>query len=517
MLLFAPACENQLEIPNPNDLSADQFYATEEQAIAAVDGTYNALIIDGAYNRMTPSFNDGRSDEVGARSPWILYSGVSSFVVPATIVEVGFVWNAHYIMVLRANQALENITNIPDMDPELLRRLEGQAYFLRALAYFNLTNTYNIVPLILEVPEDQESFYPSNEGVTKDMIWDQIQSDLEAAIDNRLPVSYNDVTGPDNGQVGRATLGAALSLLGKVNLYRERYEEAGEYFQRVIDLRVYALAPNYADLFSQDPAVEQSNPGRIFWSEFTTSTNATLNWGGDPNANWRQFLAVSATYAPPGYGFFDFYPTPFLYNEMRQELTVEGTIDPRFYSTILSYAPEAGYTTAYGDDWFATTGGRGPYDSSAYFIKKYTNASNGTTPDNAFTSGINYHILRYADVLLMYAECLANAGDIATAAQYVQQVRSRANLPDRTAEFAGYSLDQFMDQLSHERVMELAIEGTRWHDIRRWGWLENPTKLEELAAHDAEFETYEPDRQWIPIAQDELDRNGNLVGNSANR
>lgn len=508
MLMAAQACEDKLEIPNPNSLSAEEFFVNEDQAIASVDAIYNSLIIDGTYNRMTPVYNDGRSDEVSSRSPWVFLTGLSSFVVPPTDGATGWAWDAYYIMVLRANYALENIPTIEDIEPELRARLMGQAYFLRGLAYFNLTNTYDIVPLILEVPEGQETFYPSNEGITKDMIWDQIQADLQLA-EASLPVTYSGISGPDNGQVGRATRGAALSMLGKLNLYRERYTEAADYFRQVIDLGVYSLAPNYADLFSDDPAVEQANPGKIFWAEFTTSTNSELNWGGDPNVNWRQFLAVSPTYAAPGYGFFDFFPTPFLYNEMREERTVDGNLDPRYHATILSYEPEDGYTTAYLDPW--------PYQPNEYFIKKYTNADNGLANEGANASGINYHIIRFADVLLMYAEALANSGDIAGAAQYVQEVRDRANLSDRTAEFAAFTLDQFMEQLAHERVMELAIEGVRWHDIKRWGWLDDPAKLAELRSHDFEFNTYTAGRKWMPIAQGELDLNQNLIGNSANQ
>ncbi len=511
-LLFVSACQDRLEILDPNRLSSDQFFETEEQAVASVDAIYNTLIIDGTFMRMHGVYHDGRGDELSARSPWVFLTGLSTFTVPSVDPATGFSWDAYYIMNLRANQALENIPNIEFENEELRDRLLAQAYFFRAFALFQLTNIYDIVPIITEVPQGQDAFYPSNENITKDMIWNQIQADLELAEPN-LPVTYDEVTGPDQGQTGRITKGAALSLLGKMNLYRGEHTLAQGYFKEVIDLGVYSLATNYEDLFTDVPVVEDANPGKIFWAEFTTSTNPDLNWGGDPSPNWRQFLALSPTYAPPGFGFFDFFPTPFLYNEMRQELTVDGDLDPRYHSTILSYEPTEGYTTAYGVDWLTDAG----YQPGDYFIKKYTNSDNTSANEAANTSGINYHIIRYADVLLMYAECLAINGDVGGAAGFVQQVRDRANLPDREAELAGYNLDQFMEQLSHERVMELAIEGLRFHDIRRWGWLDNPTKLAELQSHDFEFNSYNSNRKWMPIAQGELDVNPNLVGNSANQ
>ena len=182
-----------------------------------------------------------------------------------------------------------------------------------------------------------------------------------------------------------------------------------------------------------------------------------------------------------------------------------GELDPRFAATILSYEPAEGLTQSYGAPYFL--------DPNRFYIAKYTLANTGGDP---FTCGINYHVIRFADVLLMYAECLANTGNISLAAEQVQRVRDRANLPNRQAEFAGYNLTQFMEQLAHERVTELAVEGLRWYDIKRWGWLDDPTRLNELQSNDPEFNSYASNRKYQPIPQTELDRNPNMLGNEAN-
>lgn len=498
-------CDNKLEIPDPNRLSSASYYQTESQAVAAVDAIYNVLIIDGLYQRMTPVINDGRSDELSSRSPWVFLTGLSNFTVPGTDGANEIAWAGYYIMVLRANQALQNVPNVPDLNEELKGRLMGQAHFLRAFAYFNLANIFDKVPLITAVPEGQDAFYPAND-VSREAIFALVAEDLNTAINAPLPWDYSTVTGADAGQVGRVTQGAALSLLGKLRLYEGKHEEAKGLFKQVIDSEEYQLNPNYMNLFTGDASIEKQDPERIFWADFTTSTNPDFNWGGDPTVNWRQFIAVTPTYSRND--FFDFYPTNFLYNEMRLERTKDDKLDPRYHATILSYEPDEGYTTAYGADWFSKG-----YGANDYFIKKYTQAATGGDP---FTSGINYHIIRYADVLLMYAECLAFTGDIAGAAGYVQMVRDRANLPDREAEFAGYDLDEFMDQLAHERIMELAIEGSRYNDIKRWGWLADTNKLNELKSHDFEFNTFTAGKEYMPIPQSELDKNPNLAGNSAN-
>ena len=496
------SCDKELEIQDTNRLLADQYYQSEAEAQAAVDAVYNGLIIDGNYMRMIPAINDARGDETQSRSPWPFLAGTANFTIPATEPAVGIAFLGFYTVINRANQALEAIDRIEGIEPDLKNRLIGQAYFLRALAYFNATNVFDNPPLVLEVQTGSDSFFPSNQGTTQADIYAQIELDLKEAID-KLPVSYANVSGPDNGQAARATVGAANSLMGKLKLYQGLYSEAIPYFQAVIGSQSYDLAPNYGDLFSQDPALENGNPGRIFWAEFTQSANVDFNWGGDPTVNWRQFSAIAPTYS--GADFYDFFPTQFLVDELKAERTINNEIDPRYPATVLSYLPAEGLTQSYGQPYFL--------DQNLNYIAKYTLANTGGDP---FVCGINYHVIRFADVLLMQAECLANTGNIPGAAALVQRVRDRANLPDRETEFAGYNLAQFMDQLAHERVTELSIEGLRWYDIKRWGWLDDASKLNQLKANDPEFSSFAPNRKFQPLPQSELDRNPNLVGNAAN-
>lgn len=509
VLLSVPSCDNQLDIADPNRLSTADFYKTEDQAVAAVDAIYNTLIIDGMYQRITPTIGDGRGDEIFSRGGFSAWELPANFIAPTTEEFMRFAWRDHYVMIGRANQALERVPTVPDLEANLKDRLIGQAYFLRALGYFDLANIFEIPPLVLRTPEGEEELYPSNKDVTQADVYAQIELDLLEAI-NLLPDTYASVTGSDKGQVGRATRGAARSLMGKVLLYQGKHAEALNYFKDVVDSKVYDLG-TYADLFTQDPTIEATVPERIFWVEFTQSQNPNFNWGGDPNTGWRQFSALAPTYSINDFG--DYGPTPFLYTEMRKELTKDGKLDPRYHATILSYEPAEGYATAYGVPW-----GSGPGEfnqpTNSYWIKKYTLAATG---GDWQTCGINYSLIRFADVLLMYAECLANTGNMAEAAIQVQRVRDRANLPDREAEFAAFNITQFMDQLAHERIMELAVEGSRWYDIKRWGWLDDATKLAQLKLNDEELKNYVPNRKYIAVPQSELDLNPNLVGNDVNK
>jgi hypothetical protein len=508
-------CNDQLkkDAINPNVNTTAIFFKTESDAVTSVNAIYNALIIDGFYNRMGAVMSDARSDELTSRSPWDVLSTVGAFKMPSTSAGAPIIWEGSYILLSRANQTLEGVANM-DINANLKDRVLGQAYFLRALGHYQLAIYYKEAPVMTKFPVTAEDRLPAS--ATAAELWTQIKNDLIEA-EKLLPVTYNGVQGPDAGQDQRATKGAAMALLGKAYLYTKEWALAEQKFDAVMALGRYDLADNYADNFTEDPGIERSSPEPIFQVEFTNDLSPDLNWGGVPSATWRQFSAIAPTYAARGFGFFDFFPTSYLYTEMKKEQTVDGKTDPRLLATILSYEPDDGYTTAYGIPWLDTPPAGAGYGEDEIFIKKFTRADLGAANDTGFlNSGINYPVIRFADVLLMNAEAKNEQNKRAAAALLVTRVRNRANLPDRTVEFAAMSIDQFRDQLAHERTMEFAIEGSRINDIIRWGWLDNPTKLAELKAHDIEWQTYAPGKEYLPIPQIELDRNKNLKRNSAN-
>jgi len=146
-------------------------------------------------------------------------------------------------------------------------------------------------------------------------------------------------------------------------------------------------------------------------------------------------------------------------------------------------------------------------------VKKYGNGDAGRPDEKDWRSGINERLMRYSDVLLMYAESENRNGDRAEAAKYIQIVRDRVQLPDRESEFAAMDEEELQDQLAHERLLEFVFEGHRFDDIRRWGWLENETKLAELKSHDSEFNSYVEGREFFSIPQGEIETNPKLKQN----
>ena len=315
-----------------------------------------------------------------------------------------------------------------------------------------------------------------------------------------LPVNYDNVSGPDAGQKGRATKGAALSYLGKAYLFNHNYEEAKAYFKQVIDLNEYSLVDDYRDNFTLE---NENNSESIFEVQFSREAGGVdLGWGGAPASAWGKTSARAITYAPRGFGWTDVQPTQTLFEEFLKEKTVDGKTDPRLNATIAWNDPE-GYML-YGQD-FATYYANNPADLNALFVNKYENSDGSRTDEFDWRSGINERIMRYADVLLMYAETLNETGDTEGAYDYVQMVRDRVNLPDLRTVKPNMTQQEMFDQIAHERFLELALEGHRFDDIRRWGWLN--TRLDWLIQRDPEFQTYQEGREYFPIPQLEVDNN----------
>ncbi|HEY4290881.1 MAG TPA: RagB/SusD family nutrient uptake outer membrane protein [Puia sp.] len=504
-------CQRKLDLNNPNKQTTEVFWKTKDQAYSGCTAIYNALTVDGTYMRSFPGLSDSRGDDFTGDSPWLDLDLTGEFIIPSTSDPVFWIWRDFYLVVNRANQVIKYVgaydpSVLPDAEKN---RILGQAYFLRGLAYYNLAISFKTIPIITEPFKDATEYFTAT--ATDDEIWNQIYSDLAAAETN-LPISYDNVDGPDKGQRGRATKGAAAGLLGKAYLYKKDYAHAATQFQKFFTggplAGVYSLMADYRDNFKD---VNENNSESLFEVQFTEGTGGTdINWAGDPLGSWKQVQAISVTYGMEGAGFSDYLPTRWIYNEYKKEKTVDGKDDPRLLVTIASKEPADNSVLAYGRPWFNP--------DTAIYPRKYTNdgVGNGKPVENAAESGINYRVLRYSDILLMYAEVLNETNKTSDAYAYIQQVRARAKLPDLATVKPNMTQAEMRDQLSHERALEFAIEGQRIHDLIRWGWFSDPAKLEELKTHDKDFNTYTPGNEYLPVPQIELDVNKNLKPNSAN-
>ncbi len=488
-------CDKRTDLINPNAQTSSSFWQNSSDALKGINAAYASLIVDGSYMRCTPLMLDLRGDDTHSNSPWDQMYNSGKFSLNTDNEQIyGWAFGAYYEGVSSCNQVLNFVPNIK-MDAALKNRVLGQAYFLRGLYFFHLVNMFGNVAL----PISTNIIY--NKQRTQSEGWAQVISDFQQA-STLLPTSYISVAGADAGQVGRATKGAALAYLGKSYLFNKSYDSAASCFKSVIDLGVYSLVPNYADNFTTN---NENNAESIFEVQFSRDAGGKdLGWGGNPSSSWGKTSARAITYAPRGFGWTDVQPTKTLLSEFQQEKTTKNQEDPRLTATMFYNKPGL---KLYGKSFSSNYAGN-KADLNDVFCAKYENSDGTYADEYDWRSGINERLMRYADVLMMYAECLNETGHTADAYQFIQQVRTRAGLANLATIKPAMTQDQMRDQISHERFLEFALEGHRFDDIRRWGWLQDATKLAFLQSRDDEFTTYKVGRELYPIPQSgEIDVN----------
>ncbi|MCC9135358.1 RagB/SusD family nutrient uptake outer membrane protein [Pontibacter silvestris] len=494
---MAMSCEETLDIENPNEISEQNYWQTQSDALAGVNAIYGAFYRNGTYARWLQIYYNPRSDDGFASTGWAELRNAINF----NQVDYNFeghrnIWDHQYRAIFRANQVLAYVPDI-EMDETLKQRYLAEAKFLRALHYFNLVSLFRSVPLVLDPsnPTDLPSQAPESET------WAQIERDLTEAAPN-LPTSY------DSENLGRATRGAAYALLGKAYLQQHEYQQAADAFSWLVEgegSSYYDLTPNYRENFLH---TTENNPESVFEVQFLSVQSTT-----DEDAPTSNLGNQRGPFFGPGNGagFNDVEMRRWVIDEFLEETTVNGERDPRLASTALySHTDERGpeFSTFYGRTFAELVG---PDDQRVWY-RKYLNDYFRT--DETYEGPINFRVIRYADVLLMYAECLNALNRTNEAYQYVDRVRQRAGLASLSAVKPNLSQEAFLQQLMHERVTELTGESVRWLDLLRWGYLDDPAKVEELQARDPEFNDYDINRdKWLPIPQSELDINPNLQQN----
>lgn len=486
LTIATTSCVNDDDLlqADPNVQSAESVTGSDASAIAMLNSAYVPLSWYGMYGRNTNLLLDGRGDDVRTTSRWGAIGNVGIFSVSADEPDI-LVWayTDCYKGTSYANQVISNVSKMDLTDGALKNRILGQAYFLRGLYLFHSVNMFKNVP----IPIDTNPFHEQKSNAEG---WAQIISDFKTAAD-LLPSDYNTNNVLDAGQLGRATKGAALAYLGKAYLFNKDFANARDAFKKVIDSGVYSLMPNYADNFS---IAGENNAESIYEIQFNVAAEFSPNGA-------RMTTGRAVTYGAPGFGWNDVQPTFALLNDFNVEKTTSNEVDPRLAATIIYNRPGM---KLYGHD-FAAYYANTP-DLNDIFCRKYENTET-KADEKDWLSEINERLMRYSDVLLMYAECLNETGDTSGAYTYIQKVRSRVGLPNLATVKPNMSQAQMRDQIGHERLLEFALEGHRFDDIRRWGWLEDPTKLAWLKSRDAEFEGYQAGKEYFPIPKSEMDTN----------
>ncbi|MGB3776530.1 MAG: RagB/SusD family nutrient uptake outer membrane protein [Leeuwenhoekiella sp.] len=492
------SCERDFDEPNPNSPTIASFWQTGEDAEKGVNAVYSTFYRTASlYSRWMFYHGILKADEgFGSGGDGGLNNLMSFNQNDYNLGLTAETWNTFYVGIFRANQVIANVPTI-EMDETQQRRIIAEAKFLRALFYYNLTLYYGRPPLMLDPSQPLD--VPAN--ATTDEAYAQVVQDLNEAIPD-LPTSY---TGID---LGRVTQGAAYALKGKTYLQQNDYEQAAQAFEWLVNgpgASIYGLTENYRDNFLIS---SENNVESVFEIQFSENLSETTDNDVDEGRVNNTGTSIAQFFAPPGVGFTDGAARPWLIDEFLEESTTDGTRDPRLAASFL-YAntnpdgPEA--TDIYGQS-FAARYGDGPNANDVWFRKLLNDHWKN---QEGFRSPNNYRLIRYADVLLMYAEALNGMGMTAEAYQYVDRVRQRAGLAALSNTMPGLGQDALLEQLKHERITELAGEGWRFADLQRWGDLS-----QDLSGRDPEFTNFQQGKHELyPIPQRDIDLNPNLSQN----
>jgi hypothetical protein len=351
-------------------------------------------------------------------------------------------------VIFRTNDILDNIDQVPYLDATVKNTAKGQAYFLRALYYFYLVNTWDNIPLITKAAQGSEDFFAPNS--TPEEIYKQIISDAVQA-KALLPKDYGD-------EYGRATWGAATSLLGKAYLYTQEWTLAAAEFKEVIDSGLYDLAENYADNFRE---IGDNNMESIFEVQFESEEER--GWSSDQVNSSRSSIFLQLR-APELFGgeWID-QVNPWILEAFLSEENIDGGIDLRAFVTLAWDHPES---TIYLNQPFNES----ILEQSKIYPRKNTGMlteGRADEGDLGIGSGQNFKLIRFADVLLMHAEAANEAGlSENEILQSVNRVRERANMAPIPS---GLTQSQLRDRIRKERILELSLENDRFFDLKRWG------------------------------------------------
>jgi len=504
--LFAIACDKKLNISNPNSPTSVDVWTTSSGAQSVVNSMYST------YHRVGLGRNLFfvtmiRSDEGFSTSPNIaLIDNFDNFTITDyNMFERRSIYQDCYVGINRANQVLDNVPSMTVIDDVTKNQYIGEAKFMRGLFYYILANYWGNVPILLHTSTTTNQNTPNS---TQEEIWAQIEQDLTAAAP-LLPTSY------DAGSLGRATRGAAYALLGKTYMQEHKYAEAEAALAWLVTgegKSLYSLMPNYRDNFLE---ASENNAESVF--EFQNALNPSDNHDDDvdgPVDGLNYGTSIPPFFAPMPVGFTDGQARRWVVWEFLKEKTTSSGRDPRLAATFLyDSTDERGpdYSLSYGTPWNQLGLQNVPEDvhNSIHQVCFRKFLDDAVMNAEVFHSGNNYRFIRYADVLLLYAEALNAQGKTADAYQYVDKVRVRAGLASLSTAMPGLTQDQFLQQLKHERITELSGEGHRWEDLARWGDL-SP----QLASRDAGFANFKIGRdELLPIPQQDIDADINLKQN----
>lgn len=557
-------CES-LDYTPGDQMSGQTFWQTEDHARQAAVGMYAAMKEPWCFG-MEFTF-DMCSDLADGTSPWADVSRGDAFSSNSSGVQNH--WQYLYELVHRANTVIRNVAGMP-ISQETIDRVTGEARFLRAMAYFRMLNCWGGVPYYDEICDINEEFaHLDAPRCTADELRGHILDDLTDAI-RKLPVSW------DAADLGRATKGAAYALRGKVYLFNRQWDEAVADFEEIVYNKTnnygYSLHPDYNDLFR---LYNGRHSDEMIFSIQSIDGN-TAGYALDIVSyfgNKSTMRLIAGNQIVPSTTLVDMYEnpdgSPFDWDDVFPGFNAG---DPQMRRRLMCVAIDQGSTevtstldsdttklmdayrlrdprlclnviTPYSH-YLGTDAGSSPMDKqfvladptkggapmeamafirnsegwNSYFWRKWIPTGNLDGYWGEYTrTPYEFPLIRLGDVLLMLAEAYNEAGATDKAVIELNKVRERVGMPgldSGPAWLAVNGKEDMAERIRRERAFELAGEGQRYWDLKRWGLLEQSVKNATDIFGDLMYtRTYQERHQLWPIPLVEMERNLNLTQN----
>lgn len=477
---------------SPDQLTSASFWRNAEDAQSGLVAAYSTL---ESRNDFWDGWQEGRPVVEYFRSDYALpgpdasnyshWMSIFNFTYTNGHTFLDVIWDTNYKGLNFSNQV---ITKVGEMTSEQISNAEkqqviGEATFLRAYYHFKLLTLYEQIVLRMDLIASETLDKPL---ATRPEAWQAIISDFKNAADM--------LQTKENTEVGRATKAAALAYLGKVYMYKagdptsaeaSDFDNAVAAFKPIVDGTVgaYDLEPDYLSIFNGE---NENNIESIFELQFKDA-DAT-------STNYSRLHAFIGDWSIGGWGGIE--ATMAAVNEMKKEGMVasNGLYDNRLYGSLYFKDPfynDTNTNQMQGSTWDAlmldTYGDTN--DNSAYFRKWLPNY----VWNNSYI-GLNVVLMRYADVMLMYAEALNETGNTAQAIPLINKVREvHGYMPPITAT----TKEDVKKQIIHERTMELTLESVRFFDLRRWGMLDQAMQAAGRNNFNAATHAYFP----VPLSE----------------
>lgn len=482
--IICSSCQKDFLDKNPTDqISSQTFWKTEADVQMALAGCYRRL--QNGFLGYQRVWLDCLTDNAYAEwGNYNIHNMTLGVINSASGGAINMAYYAPYSGIASYNFFLSNIDKAPISD-EKKKVAKAEVKFLRALMYFDLVNFFGDVILYKEPPKNADEAKIAKSSQSEVLAY--IHADLDEAILNLPEAKYS----------GHAVKGSARSIKARVLLYEKKWAEAAAVAKQIIDSGTFSLYGNYLGIFAGADS-QLNNPEIIFSTQYLGPTDPTAFVESmDVQIGWYGCIApyqdlVDDFECKDGKSIKD---SP-LYDP--SDLTWENR-DPRLKLNMRNHTEvwlEPQYIGATG-----------------YQMRKYVDFSHAPFDFSKTNSDQDMVWTRYAEVLLVYAEAKnETSGPDASIYDVLDQIRSRPGIGMPLVDRTKYnSKESLRDYIRHERRIELALEGYRYFDLKRWGIIES--KMNSMKNPAGIPLVFKSNYTLWPFPQGELDNNPKLIQN----